>query len=631
MKCKNYLICSLCILLLILCACDGKDAKNNDIVDKKDFGVNNHQDKEDRNSDDAADYSIPNAVDTDDKNQSAEIAVSGGSEDKSETKDLTSDSPTNIYANADDFSYGISDSVIASDAGNDSNAQSGNHPNPTTGSNSNSSAGNNSNSSAGGSDNDKLWYRNLDISRCNLPTSNKYLIFEYAYKYQREDMIAAGDKQAYSGFKDCMDFIYKYSDKSMQVKAAHDWLAVNVSCYGADIEGWFLVPGWSESPVGPFTYGKAMPEGYNQAFALCMKIIGVECAIVDGKYNGCPYETTEDTWGEAEWVNIKLDGSWYHIDIFHDDTYDKSGDSISYEYFNVTDSELRKDHTWTKERICDGTRYGYYDYYYDGYKIDTADQYIDYMAKNCDRGEFTLVIKNAGISDGTLYDYGAVSKKCGKFVIWRIYNKFSRGNYTVCKVYLTIQEKRIYPEIAHNVTEYYAIVNKILAEHIENSAIIVLDSSFEEHSYTDFKNRYAMDHDGYIERSHFYTAHFDTATSSNTAADAFVGNYRIANLTAQYVGKKYAGYVATTTQEFIDCVIKACEEEKPPLGGANGVYMFVAIIAVKDGGSVTNDIEIIKNGFKAKYPLADIFTSSVLTGTGEIRNGYTEWRIMGMC
>lgn len=214
------------------------------------------------------------------------------------------------------------------------------------------------------------------------------------------------------------------------------------------------------------------------------------------------------------------------------------------------------------------------------------------------------MIKNSAASDSKLYDYENVSEKCGKFVIWRLYKKFSRGSYAVYKVSPEVSEECIYPEFAHNAAEYYSIVNKVLKENVQNPVIVVLDSGFEESNYTDYNGKYAVNHDGYVERTHFYKAYFNTGSTSDTTADTLAANHRIAKLTTQYVSKKYAGYIAATTQELIDCVIKACEENRSSFYG--DIYMFDATIAVKDNGAVNSDIEVIRKGLKAKYPTADI-------------------------
>ncbi len=51
------------------------------------------------------------------------------------------------------------------------------------------------------------------------------------------------------------------------------------------------------------------------------------------------------------WNLVKIDGKWYHLDCTWDDGY---GDTYFYGYYNLTDKQIEKDHTWDPlpEIVC---------------------------------------------------------------------------------------------------------------------------------------------------------------------------------------------------------------------------------------------------------------------------------------
>jgi transglutaminase/protease-like cytokinesis protein 3 len=46
------------------------------------------------------------------------------------------------------------------------------------------------------------------------------------------------------------------------------------------------------------------------------------------------------------WNKVKIDGEYYNIDVTYDDPVTKYDVGARYQYFLVTDDELRKDHSW---------------------------------------------------------------------------------------------------------------------------------------------------------------------------------------------------------------------------------------------------------------------------------------------
>lgn len=86
----------------------------------------------------------------------------------------------------------------------------------------------------------------------------------------------------------------------------------------------------SFTSYGAIVEGSVVCEGYARAMQLLSSYAGLQCILVTGQSDGVNHM----------WNLMKIDGSWYHLDI----TWSDSNPTI-YNYFNVTDAVIRLDHT----------------------------------------------------------------------------------------------------------------------------------------------------------------------------------------------------------------------------------------------------------------------------------------------
>ena len=86
---------------------------------------------------------------------------------------------------------------------------------------------------------------------------------------------------------------------------------------------------------GALVGGKALCEGYSRAMQLLLSHFGIYSTTVSGVAEGEGHM----------WNIVNIDGEWYHLDVTWNDL---SKDTISHEYFNITDSEISLDHTFSK-------------------------------------------------------------------------------------------------------------------------------------------------------------------------------------------------------------------------------------------------------------------------------------------
>ena len=88
------------------------------------------------------------------------------------------------------------------------------------------------------------------------------------------------------------------------------------------------------TPYGVIVNGSAVCEGYAKTFSYLLSQLGIESKGIVGK-------------GSQElhmWNAVKINGNWYYTDVSWDDSKEYS----RYDYFNITESQLKKDHTISK-------------------------------------------------------------------------------------------------------------------------------------------------------------------------------------------------------------------------------------------------------------------------------------------
>ena len=87
---------------------------------------------------------------------------------------------------------------------------------------------------------------------------------------------------------------------------------------------------------GALVNGKALCEGYSRAMQLLLSQFGILSTTVSG---------IAENEGHM-WNLVNIEGGWYNLDVTWNDS---SKDFISHEYFNITDSEISLDHTFSAD------------------------------------------------------------------------------------------------------------------------------------------------------------------------------------------------------------------------------------------------------------------------------------------
>lgn len=106
------------------------------------------------------------------------------------------------------------------------------------------------------------------------------------------------------------------------------------------------------SAYGALVLGKAVCNGYAQAMKLLCDLAGVTCDMVTGTADGESHA----------WNLVKLGEHWYHVDATWDDPEPDKALRVLYTYFNVDDTQMKRDHKWDTSRYqaADGQTQNYY-------------------------------------------------------------------------------------------------------------------------------------------------------------------------------------------------------------------------------------------------------------------------------
>ena len=164
-------------------------------------------------------------------------------------------------------------------------------------------------------------------------------------------------------------------------RAVHDYIVLNTS-YDYDNLTKNTLPSSSYTAAGVLLHHSAVCEGYSEATKLLLNLMNIECEIVTG--------ITDEKMPHA-WNIVKLDDEWYMLDTTFDDpiTFDSNGkrfETLSYDYFNVTSTQLMKDHTWDtgKWPVAKGTTYNYY--IYSNKVFNSYQEFKSYVIKEVQSG-----------------------------------------------------------------------------------------------------------------------------------------------------------------------------------------------------------------------------------------------------
>ncbi|NEW07931.1 transglutaminase [Paenibacillus sp. SYP-B3998] len=123
------------------------------------------------------------------------------------------------------------------------------------------------------------------------------------------------------------DILTTGMNEHQKEKAIHDWIVGHVA-YDTKLI--------SHSAYDALTKGKTVCQGYALLTYEMMKQAGIPVKIVEGSSRGQSHA----------WNLVQIGGKWYQLDCTWDDPVPDVAGRVLYNYYNITDAQLRVDHTW---------------------------------------------------------------------------------------------------------------------------------------------------------------------------------------------------------------------------------------------------------------------------------------------
>ncbi|MFB9327634.1 transglutaminase domain-containing protein [Paenibacillus aurantiacus] len=184
-----------------------------------------------------------------------------------------------------------------------------------------------------------------------------------------------------------------------KAKAIHDWIVTTLA-YDTTLV--------SHSAFDGLSKGRTVCQGYALLTYETMKQAGIPVRIVEGSSRGQSHA----------WNLVQLGGQWYHMDTTWDDPVPDVKGRVVYNYYNVTDAQLRADHSWKAANYpkavtaydatlstlaaTDASRAAFYDKLYtdmgfayldEDYTVTTLQALKDKIAAAIEQGETSVVFR----------------------------------------------------------------------------------------------------------------------------------------------------------------------------------------------------------------------------------------------
>ncbi|MBB3112222.1 hypothetical protein FHS18_004308 [Paenibacillus phyllosphaerae] len=178
--------------------------------------------------------------------------------------------------------------------------------------------------------------------------------------------------------------------------AIHDYLVLN-TVYDEDNYNQGTVPKDSYSAYGALILGIAVCQGYANAANLMLNLAGIEAHIVTGTVNG-----------EAHaWNKVKLGGEYYNLDVTWDDPVPDIAGRVDYGYFNVTDEELRQDHSW-KDSLPEAAATAFNYYVMNGLVAESREEFVDRINRAIGSYDTAITIKRSYTREKNMEELKAI-------------------------------------------------------------------------------------------------------------------------------------------------------------------------------------------------------------------------------
>lgn len=163
-----------------------------------------------------------------------------------------------------------------------------------------------------------------------------------AYKSGDASKLSVNDKETLDMASAVLDEIITDGMNDFEKeRAVYDWMCANI---GFDQGSMTVIPESEadcDNPYGVLKYHNAVCVGYATTFRLFMQMMDIDCMVV------------HDSYRSHSWDLVKLDGEWYHTDVYSD------APGGGYINFNLNDATMMNMQDWNTEFFpaADGYEY----------------------------------------------------------------------------------------------------------------------------------------------------------------------------------------------------------------------------------------------------------------------------------
>ena len=139
--------------------------------------------------------------------------------------------------------------------------------------------------------------------------------------------------------------------------------------------------------LGPLLHKSGVCDGISKLAVMVFREIGIQSVMVTGTLNR--YGGNQ---GPHAWNKVRIDGTWYNLDITQDLGMTNGERPIRYDYFNLSDAEISRDHRIHANPIpCRRSGMDYYTRM--GLTVSTFSEYRELLKRKFAKGEDSLVVK----------------------------------------------------------------------------------------------------------------------------------------------------------------------------------------------------------------------------------------------
>ncbi len=195
--------------------------------------------------------------------------------------------------------------------------------------------------------------------RWQINDSLKTVSIMFTYQYPAEQLLAM-KRETEARVNDIVGQLIKPEMTDyLKELLLHDYI-INHARYDTEGIKSNKVPFEQHDAYGVLIDGLGVCDSYAEAFKMLLNKAGIECMVVEGDEINTP--GADNDLGHA-WNIVKIDGEYYHVDPTWDDPVSEDGtQTLTRSYFNLTDEEMAKTHTWEKSKYpaCTATKFNYY-------------------------------------------------------------------------------------------------------------------------------------------------------------------------------------------------------------------------------------------------------------------------------